>query len=262
MLMRPERLLWISAIVFFALFVVTLVIAAYDKRTIDGVAIWAKPLKFQISLAIHLATLGIVVGLLSAPVQKSSILAWTAIACVACSVFEIAYIMLQAARVQHSHFNVGSPLHALLFNLMASGAVVITCTATVVGILALWDSDAKLIIPLRHAIVLGLVGGSLFTLVAGFTIGSRMSHSVGEAAGDLRRMPLTGWSLAIGDLRVPHFLATHMMQSVPLAGALAAMVLPALGATVAVWMFAAGWTLAIYYTYALALAGHPLPLLR
>ncbi|MDX2204318.1 MAG: hypothetical protein NW223_16315 [Hyphomicrobiaceae bacterium] len=258
MLTRPDRLLWISGLVFLALFAATLLVAAFDKRVLDGVPIWAKPLKFQLSLAVHLVTLGIIAAHLSPPVQASRLLAWTAAACLACSLFEIAYIMLQAARVQPSHFNVSSPLYATLYKLMAAGAVVITCTAAVVGVLALWDDGARLSRPVRHGVVLGLVAGSVLTLVAGFTIGSRMSHAVGEAAADAARMPLTGWSLSVGDLRIPHFLATHMMQSVPLAGVLAAMLLPPLAATAAVWIFAGGWTLATYYSYTWALAGGPL----
>ena len=49
-------------------------------------------------------------------------------------------------------------------------------------------------------------------------------------------VPILGWSLEVGDLRVPHFLATHAMHAVPAFALLFAWFLrpvPALRATVA-----------------------------
>lgn len=259
---RPDRLFLFSAALLFVLFLVALAVAAIDKRLLDDVPVWAKPLKFLIATAVHLLTLGIIVALFSPQWQASSILWWTAVACVACCAFEIGYIGLQAARGQHSHFNVSSPLYSALYSLMASAAVVITCAAAVVGIIAFWDEGARLSLPVRHGILLGLVGGTLFTLAAGLSIGSRLSPAVGEAVTAAVRMPVTGWRLDVGDLRVAHFLATHMMQSVPIVGVLAAMLLPASIATGLVWLFAAAWSLATYFAYASALAGLPLSLPR
>ncbi|RTL61397.1 MAG: hypothetical protein EKK41_27465 [Hyphomicrobiales bacterium] len=259
---RPDRLLLLAGAVLFVLFLVALAVAAMDKRLLDGVPVWSKPIKFLIATAVHVLTLGIVVALLSPERQAWPILVWTTLACLACCAFEIAYISLQAARGQHSHFNLGSPLYAALYQLMAAAAVVITCTAAVIGIIAFWDEGARLSLPVRHGILLGFLGGTIFTLVAGFTIGARLSPAVGQVVTDVARMPVTGWRLDVGDLRVAHFLATHMMQSVPLAAVVAALLLPASIATGLVWLFAAGWTCATYLAYASALAGQPLSLPR
>jgi hypothetical protein len=59
--------------------------------------------------------------------------------------------------------------------------------------------------------------GAVLTMIVAFTMGGRLDRYIGATAAG-SRMPLTGWSLVGGDLRVPHFLATHSMQAVPLAG--------------------------------------------
>jgi hypothetical protein len=43
-------------------------------------------------------------------------------------------------------------------------------------------------------------------------------HWVGGIRSDAGGLPLLGWSRTGGDLRVPHFFATHIMQALPLLG--------------------------------------------
>ena len=43
-------------------------------------------------------------------------------------------------------------------------------------------------------------------------------HWVGGVPTDAGGLPLFGWSRTGGDLRVPHFFATHVMQALPLLG--------------------------------------------
>ena len=70
-------------------------------------------------------------------------------------------------------------------------------------------------------------------------------------------MPITGWSLTVGDLRPAHFLATHMMQAVPIFGVVAAWLLPARPAGIAVLVVAAAWILATFALFSIGLAGRP-----
>lgn len=253
-----EAVWWVTAGLLLALFAVTLALWAVDDRQLDGASAWAKPLKFQVALTVHVATLALVVSQLGAPWRGGPLLAAVALVSAISIAGEIAYIMFQASRLEASHFNLSTPFHATMYRLMAAGAVVIVGAAAMVGIVAAVDSQALFSRALRHAVVLGLVGGTVLTLIVAFTMGGRLSHHVGVEPAGAPRVPLTGWSLATGDLRVPHFLATHMIQAVPLAGLLTERVTTSAVAVATVWLFAGVWTLATLATFEQALGGRPL----
>ncbi|WP_422000485.1 hypothetical protein [Reyranella sp.] len=241
-----------------ALFVITAVLAMVDRRLLDGASVWAKPLKFELSIALHFGTLVLVVGALG-PAWRNGTLLWVVgVAASAATVFEMAYILLQAGRQQASHFNLDTPLHATLYGLMAAGAVVITLAAALVGVVAWIDGEAGFGAGTRLGIGLGLAGGALLTLVAGFAIGGALGHHVGVEPAGGARMFLTGWSLTVGDRRVPHFFATHMMQALPLAGLIADKVLPPAVAQLAVAATAIAWTIVTIALLQQAGAGLPI----
>ena len=69
--------------------------------------------------------------------------------------------------------------------------------------------------------VIGLVSGSVLTLVAAGYMSSTMSHLVGDTVNNVnnvKSVPLMGWSRSVGDMRISHFLSTHLMQILPLIG--------------------------------------------
>lgn len=231
---RVDQLWWVTAGAFAILFLVTLCVSALDQRLIDGAVVWAKPIKFQMSLAIHFATLAAIVTLLSESQRSSSILFWIAAVSIGSAVFEITYIMIQAARQEASHFNLSTPFYQAMYVLMAIGAVFIVVAAAIVGAIAWFDPGASMGPATRIAIAVGLIGGTLLTLLIAFRMGGALNYYVGTEPADELRFPLTGWSQSVGDLRVPHFFATHMIQAVPLAGIAADWTLPPWLA-VAVW---------------------------
>ncbi|WP_439573973.1 hypothetical protein [Phreatobacter sp.] len=253
-----ETVLWSVAGLCGLLFLATLVLWAFDKRLLGDASVWAKPMKFAISVGIHTATMALVAGMLGAGWRSAGTLTAVAIIYAAACAGELGYIVVQAARQQHSHFNQSTAFHAAMYNFMAAAAVVITATAAIIGIIAFADSEARLDGPVRLAILLGLVGGTVLTLVTAFTIGSRLSPLVGTEPAGGARMPLTGWSLTVGDLRAAHFLATHMMQVLPIAGLLAVWFLPAPAATAAVAATALVWTGLTWLIYRQALDGEPI----
>ena len=72
---------------------------------------------------------------------------------------------------------------------------------------------------LKYGIVLGLTLGCIMTLlIAGYMSSLPGGHWVDAPATDHGGIPLVGWTKQGGDLRVPHFFATHMMQVLPLMG--------------------------------------------
>ncbi len=258
----PELIYWGVCASMLACFIVTLAIAAFDGRTIDGaVSVWAKPLKFELSLAIHAATLALVMAALAPSVRSGTVLTILAFTFLAACIVEMGYIISQAARAEHSHYNVSTPFHRLMWSVMAFAAIIIVGTAGALGIASLVGSGASLAPALRWAIALGLIGGTLLTLYTAFTIGGRMSPYVGAVPdGASARMVLTGWSLAGGDLRVAHFLATHMIQVLPLVGLAVAYLAPGRIGVAAVIVVATMWTGLTLSEYVRALEGKSSPL--
>lgn len=255
---HAEHVWWTAAALLMALFAATLVVHAFDRRLLDGAAVWAKPLKFEVSLAIHFATLAMVVGALSEPWRQGALLRYVAWASAVSAALEIAYIVVQAARQEASHFNLSTPFHAAMYAGMAIGAVVITAAAAAVGSAALLDGESRMGPATRLGAVVGLIGGTLLTLVIAFRMGGALDRHVGLEPAGAPRMPLTGWSLAVGDGRVPHFFATHMMQVIPLAG-LGLDRMAARGWAIAgVLVVAALWTMLTLALFRQANAGLPL----
>ncbi len=258
-LQLPEIIYWIVSVSMFVCFALNSVLAFFDPRTIDGaVSVWSKPLKFELSLAVHAATLALVMSALNSSMRSSTIMVAIAVVFLAACVIEMTYIIAQAARAEHSHYNVSTPFNRLMCSVMAIAAIVIIGTAGAIGVATIFDSEEFLAPALKWAVVLGLIGGTLLTLYTAFAIGARMSPYVGAVpAGIQARMMFTGWSLVAGDLRIAHFLATHMIQAIPLIGLLVMQAAPGrLG--IAIVVFAALiWSAMTLNEYGRALSGKP-----
>lgn len=254
---RAEDVWRISAVAFAVLFVGTVLVRLVDRRSLDGDSVWNKPLKFEVSLAVYSLTLAVVASRLSVA-RDSAVLMWTAVATTASAWFEIVYIWLQAARGVRSHFNVGTPFTAAMYVAMAVGAVIITVGAGIVGVVVFNDGGVHMGPGTRIATGLGLTVGAVLTLVTAFRIGGAMTHFVGEEPADARRMPITGWSLSIGDRRVAHFFATHMMQALPVLGLVLDAFVAGTLAVGGVVIGATGWVWVVLRTFRRAGEGKPL----
>ncbi|MBL6652604.1 MAG: hypothetical protein ISP49_13490 [Reyranella sp.] len=255
---RTEQIWWTTTALLVALLAATVALPAFDRRLIDGATVWAKPMKFELSLALHFATLSLIAGALDTGWRHGILLQGVAWASAACALFEIAYIVLQAARQEPSHFNLSTPFHVAMYAAMAAGAVVITAAAAIVGLAALLDDASRLGPATRVGAAIGLIGGTVLTLVIAFRMGGALSHHVGVEPAGAPRMPLTGCSLAVGDRRAPHFFATHMMQAVPLAGLGLDRLLGKGPAVAAVLLVAAAWVVLTLALFRQANAGVPL----
>jgi hypothetical protein len=223
----PEAWLWGTAGIFGLMMIATYLIFGVDRRRINRESVWAKPLKFEISLMIHFVTLAVIAGRMSIEFRSSHWLQITATFAAAAALFEITYIFWRASRVEASHFNIASQISGLMYGLMAIGAMIITAAASVVAVLVLLDNGFSGGPGLRWGAVLGLSAGTILTFITAFAMGGAMSHHVGVESVDAPRMPITGWSMTVGDRRPAHFVATHMMQIVPIFGLFADRMLPA-----------------------------------
>jgi hypothetical protein len=253
-----EPLWWYSAAFFLATFGMMWIASLIDHRLYDGATLWAKPMKFALATAVHFITLAAVVHFLGLSWQNSHMLMIVAILSIIAAFGEVGYIAFQAARQQASHFNMGTPFYAAIYSLMAAGAVVLVMASGVVGWAAAVDGQSSFAMPTRIAVAIGLIGGTILTLITAFRLGGNMSHHIGVEPAAAMRMPLTGWSLQVGDLRPSHFFATHMMQAVPVFGVIATRILPATPAIIAVILFSLFWTGLTLGLFQIALSGRPL----
>ena len=200
-----------------------------DDRVVTGAPVWAKPLKFSISLAVYAVTWS---WLMSLQHRYRRVGWWLGTGIAAAGAAEMVFIVTQVIRGRQSHFNTLTPFDALLYEIMGATSVVLF-GLTLVWSLLLWRlplGDRSFSSAIRSGAVLTLMGmvlaflmtlpteSQLRVLEAGqpSLIGA---HSVGVADGG-PGLPLLGWSTTGGDLRIPHFVGLHALQAIPLLAAL------------------------------------------
>ncbi len=200
-----------------------------DPRVISGQPAWLKPAKFALSSAMYTFTLAWLLGFVRGHRRLVGLVSWV----IALGfTLEMVVIIGQVIRGTTSHFNLSTPLDGALFSLMGSMIVVIWVMTLLAAVLLLRQRlpDAALAWALRLGLVVVLVGaaeGFIMTslpspsqraaLQAGQRPTSFGAHSVGVDDGG-RGLPVTGWSLEGGDLRIGHFVGLHAMQVLPLVG--------------------------------------------
>jgi len=239
--LQRERTLAVFALGMALAMLPTLVALGLDDRVFRGASFWAKPLKFMASISLFAFSTAWFIGLLP-PEQRRSrairLVVWTI---VVAGTLEVAYISLQAALGQASHYNVASRLHAAAYQLMGVGAMSLMLTQLVLARQVARHARPDVHPAWRQAVVLGLV----MTFVLGVGAAALLSSAQPPAGAGL---PILGWHLGGGDLRPAHFIGSHAQQFVPLAGALLVALWPA-RAVLALWLFAAGyaglWMLAL-----------------
>jgi hypothetical protein len=245
----------------------TLGALALDARQLSGVSVWVKPLKFQLSLALHWATVAWLLGLLEPARQGSALVRWALRIGALATLLELLYIVLQAARGRASHFNNDTLLEAVLYTALMGGcALLIVATTAALGV-ALWrhPRGGRRDAPWLGAVT-GLVLGSALTLAVAAPLSSGVIDGPGPWVGGLRSngagLPLLGWSTTGGDLRVPHFVATHLLQALAVAGWLLGRLAagrgwPASRGCGGVWAASALGTLLVVLAMAQAVSGQP-----
>jgi hypothetical protein len=228
---------------------------ALDGRLLQEENVWRKPLKFGVSTALHSGTMLWALMTFSPAWQQGKSVRLAAGVALMCALFELVYIGVQAARGEASHFNLTTPFHASMYFLMAVAAVALVVSGGAFGVVAFLDAKSALAPPIRYGIAVGFILSAVLTIVTGLTMGGRLPHYVGLEPPGVPRVPGTGWSLTVGDLRVPHFLGLHLMQSAPLAGYLVSRFTTNMAGIAAVAVFCLVWTTAVIATFQLALAG-------
>lgn len=190
--------------------VISLVGLLVDDRTLMGVNVWLKPLKFAISTGVYIFTVGYLTTLYPFSTRKRNILnnlvSWSLL-------IEVSIIIAQGARGVQSHYNQSSLLDSLLF--AAMGILILLNVIVMVWFIF---ETLRLKMNVDKTIQWAILWGWIIIVVGSF-VGKQMidqfSHNVGIADGG-EGLPLVNWSTIAGDLRVAHFFGLHGLQLIPL----------------------------------------------
>ena len=227
-----------------------------DVRLFQGDPVWLKPVKFHVALSIYLATLAIYARFMADGMRPRF---WRNFArvIIAAILFEVVWIGAAAALGTASHFNETSALWVVLYALAGVGAVTLTSASLAMGLSIRANPATGLPAALHLSLWLGLCLTFVLTLIVAGTMSSAGSHHVGLPVTGAQ-VPFMGWSREVGDLRVAHFLATHALHAIPLAGLAATRLLPDRHATATVVAASLGYSALVLGMFLQALAGLPL----
>ncbi len=270
---RDATILWDSSVYFFCLGLPVLVIlASLDATEINGEPRWIKPIKFFLSIALYNLNLEWLFRVFrtEANVARLNRVRWIIGVGL---LIEAVLIVVQAARGVQSHFNVATALDGAIFSIMGV-TIAIVVLAALYGGYIIWRARRQAPAIIAEATVLAIlvmtVGSfqgysmtsptaeQMAALEQGGEFLQSGSHFVGQPPLDTHNtVPLVGWSLDIGDLRIPHFIGLHALQFfLVLAFLLYHFKVPASFAIVR--FFAASYSVLFLFSFLRAQGGAPL----
>jgi hypothetical protein len=223
---RSENAALATVAICLAMLAVTSLSMAVDDRILRGVTVWSKPAKFALSFGLHLATLLIFVRLLADPTRSGWAAAIALVSVSVATLIEVLYVALQSARGRESHFNIDTAFESFMYHqVMGGGSLVLVAGTGLVGVLVLRKASANVGEGVRLGAGWGAIVSAAATPVVGGVLASGALSGAGPWIGEPRTnaggLPLVGRSRRTGDLRVPHFAATHLIQALALSGLLA-----------------------------------------
>jgi hypothetical protein len=187
-----------------------------DTRTFLDVSVWQKPLQFHLALGVFFITLAFFARFLPTPMTTRRWRIYAAIVTFAV-IAELVWITSAASLGIASHFNRTQPIMMILYPIMGVFSIILASPSLAMGLI-IWRNKATGLTPALHlSVALGLILTFTLTLIAAGTMSSGAGHLIGTPVTGAR-LPIVGWSREVGDLRVAHFIATHAMHIIPLAG--------------------------------------------
>lgn len=232
---RRDRVLALTGWLHVALAAAFISAAFFDSRTVLGVSVWLKPIKFAVSIAIYVWTIAWFLEYTSGPAwAKRLISIGTSIALIV----EIVCIGGQSLRGRASHFNLETPFDAAVFSVMGTFIALNTLLATFLLVL-LFRRAKSIPMPYLWGIRLGIILAILSGGVGGVMV-AHAGHAVGRTndgpeplvaeyaivddhpvvlnkllADGGPGLPFVNWSTEGGDLRIAHALGLHALQILP-----------------------------------------------
>ncbi len=207
---KESPILYWAVIIYFITTIFCLSGVLIDDRTLMGVNVWVKPLKFAISIGIYTLTVGYLITLYPYSKRKKNIInnlvVWTLL-------IELAIIVYQGSRGVRSHYNEETLFDGMLF--LAMGLLIgINILLMILFIIDTIRLKLKTTRSIQYAILIGWLIVFFGSWIGGQMI-SQMAHNVGAPDGG-DGLPLVNWSTISGDLRVAHFFGLHGIQIIPL----------------------------------------------
>jgi hypothetical protein len=254
-LYRRNRLLTAIGWLHCAILVATIFLVVFDGRQVMGVNTWVKPMKFMFSLTLYLWTIAWFSAYVNRPrwrIRTISIVIAVVV------VVETACLLIQAGRGTTSHYNVATDFDAAIFQTM--GIMIYIDMLMGFFLLLMFSKPRVSLEPLyvwgiRLGLVLFLAGGLVGTVMI-----ANNAHTFGAPDGG-PGLPILNWSTVAGDMRIAHGLALHGLQVIPFVAYLIARA-PRMSSPLRKYgvfgVFVACYCLAVYGTFAQALAGVPL----
>jgi hypothetical protein len=215
-LKHTKSLFWL-AMVCIVIAIALVPLWMFDSRTLLGVSVWEKPIKFFISVAIFSFTYSWLSSFLT---RGGRWIKLTGLVIAVSLAVEIVIILAMASIGDTSHFNVSSPTAIAIWSIMATFISIVLFSTIFISVMILIQKqqgfDLKLSLSLgsfNTAVGMGLA--YLMTWPTANQLadyqGIAGAHSVGVEDGG-PGLPFLGWSTVAGDLRVGHFFGLHSIQ--------------------------------------------------
>jgi hypothetical protein len=256
-IIRREPLFAGAAICFAIAMLPTLFAMSVDQREFQGTSIWMKPLKFEFSICVYLATLACFSRWLPQGMTQSRWYRLHTSAVVFAAVAEIVWIAGAAAYGMASHYNTAQPAMAKLYPVMGAFAVLLATATLPYGVMIWRNTNNGLDPVVRSSLAIGLSLTFCLTLVTAGYMSGQLSHNVGAANTSQPGLLILAWSRTNGDLRVAHFFATHAMHFIPAVGFVSSWILPTSLGRMTVLGASVLYTAFVVFTLVDAIMGQP-----
>lgn len=214
---RVTRLFISCTLFLLATLIIFLIANAFDDRLLDGMPVWHKPIRFGLSFMLHFLTLILLSQLIEERYRTKYRFAFFAYSAAISLWVEYGYMTIQAARARRSHFNFETEFESLMYIVMGVGALLLIAVTFALGIM-IWRYGKRNKSGLRLGAIVGLILGSILTLVTAGYMSSDVVFIKHRLANTPEIVPYLGWSRISGDYKPAHFIATRMMQLLPLIG--------------------------------------------
>ncbi|MBM9500887.1 hypothetical protein JWG44_11565 [Leptospira sp. 201903071] len=196
-----------------------------DQRLVTNSPIWLKPIKFALSTSVYSFTLVWILQYIQGNEKTIRKLSWVITTML---IIENVAIYGQAFRGEPSHFNITSPLNGIIFSVMGTAITILWFAHIGIAFYLIRQKleNKPLLESFRWGMgiaALGMILGFFMTVprpeqIEAMKLGilkANGGHTFGAEDGG-PGLPILGWSTIAGDMRIPHFIGIHAMQTIPM----------------------------------------------